>query len=140
MLIPRIIIPNLSSCSELRRLGRLSVLCMCRYSACLKVSYLPLILGVHWHEGEVFHIAGSKDETFFFRSKEIIPEHEDKQTQVNLRVGKTAERSRLWRIPSLAKIVRDPSEEAISSSLVLYQCIRTMDTLYSMLIWTGCLF
>lgn len=79
MLFPTVIIPNLPSCSELRGLVGFSVQYACRASAGdqpapklakFHESFVSTALG-----GGVFHVAGSKDEGFYFRSKERVPEH-----------------------------------------------------------------
>jgi len=116
--------------------------CMQRFSrsACLKVREVLQILCVHWLGRKVFHLAGSKDEGFYFRSKRTIPEHKAQGNQVNMRVGKTAESSSPWWIPLPAELVRDPSKKTVPALLVSCQYIRTMDTLSGMLLWAGCLF
>lgn len=144
MLIPTVIIPNLPSCSEPRQLVGLSMQYVYRDSAGdqpaselakFYESFVSTDLG-----GEVFHVAGSKDEGFYFRSKERVPEHKVQGNQVKLRVGKTAESSKQWWIPSPAELVRDLSKKTVPALLVSYQYIRTMDSLSGMLVWAGCLF
>lgn len=128
MLFPTVIIPNLPSCSEPRRLAGFSVQYACRGSAGdqpapklgkFHESFVSTALG-----GGVFHVAGSKDEGFYFRSKETVPEHKVQGNQVKLRLRKTAESSRLWWILSPAVLLRHPSKKdgsCIISFISIYQ-------------------